>query len=228
MRRKRVLDDPLRRYAGGRRVAGPEARGRAEGKEEQVSKWPCAGRIGRLVVCATCVACTAVGVWAIAAAAEASWARRDFESPLGDRASGIAVAAEQEPGFSLVIGCDGERGDRWRGVAIIQQPGGKRELEEPVGGPTPRARVNVALGDGPQVSDTFEIRRNPAGAQVLWIPEPSKFVRRLLDEEKRTPASGLRVKLFLASGKPLELRFPLAGIEVQFADLSERCRDWQP
>ncbi|HZR82766.1 MAG TPA: hypothetical protein VFD92_16850 [Candidatus Binatia bacterium] len=167
--------------------------------------------------------------WGLAPpAAHAAWQSREFESPLGDRATGIAVAADNDPDFVLLIGCDGERGDRWRGATILQSPASKVRLENPAPGPVLRQRVRVALGDAPPVSDTLETRKAPRGGRLYWAPQPSKFAARLLAAEKDHPDSALRVQFKLASGKPLELRFPLAGLGAEFGDLSKRCRDWQP
>jgi len=166
---------------------------------------------------------------ALAAPAAAAWQTRDFESPLGDRASGIGTAAEGESGFVLIIGCDGERGDRWRGVAVLHPPtSAPVELADPVPGPVRRQKVRVALGGGPPAEDSFQIAKTAAGGQILWVPEPSKFVARLLAEEKKAPGSSLAIQLRRADGKPLDLSFSLAGVNEQFAKLSPRCRDWQP
>jgi hypothetical protein len=166
---------------------------------------------------------------AIAPVARAAWQSRGFDSPLGDKATGIAVVAEGSPDFALTIGCDGERGDRWRGAALLRSPSAPPlDLENPVPGPVRRQRVRVALGDGPAVEDSFQIAKTAVGGTILWVPEPSKFTARLLAEEKKAPGAALRIELRRKDGQPLQLVFPLAGVGAEFAKLSPRCRDWQP
>lgn len=165
----------------------------------------------------------------VAAVRAAGWEQRDFESPLGDRVMGIATAASNEPDFTLAVGCDGDRGDRWRGVAVLEASGSPRVLESPVPGPVKRQRVRVAFDDATPVQDTFQIRRSPRGETILWIPEPSRFLRALLDHEKQNSASSLHVVLFLKpKGKSINLKFPLDGLGAAFSPLSRRCRDWEP
>jgi hypothetical protein len=159
----------------------------------------------------------------------AAWQARDFESPTGDRARGIAQPADGGTDFALVVGCDGERGDRWRGVTIVQAPEAQPpRLEDPVPGPRPRQRVKITVGSQPTVSDTLELAKPPTGARLYWFPEPSVFVGHMLDAAKSDPAAVVRVDLGLAGGGALELRFPLAGFTDAFASLSKSCRDWQP
>lgn len=156
------------------------------------------------------------------------WEQRAFESPVGDKLVGLGVESSNEPDFVLAIACDGERGDRWRGVAVLQRPANRRQLENPVKGMTKRQRVDVSLDGGRAVSDTFEIGGSPRGGTVLWAPEPSKFARQLLDAEKTSPKASLTVTVYLANKKPLPITFPLAGLNADFPGLSKRCRNWQP
>src|SRR5438046_6147448 len=63
-----------------------------------------------------------------APAAASGWEMLQFDSPLGDRAIGLVVPAQNAAGVFLAIGCDGVRGDRWRGVLVFQDPGSKHPL----------------------------------------------------------------------------------------------------
>jgi hypothetical protein len=162
-------------------------------------------------------------------AAGAAWEPRDFESPTGDRAQGIAEPAAGGVPFVLIVGCDGERGDRWRGVTVVQPPTAATalRLEEPKPGPRPRQRVRVSIGSAAPIDDTFEIGRPPTGARLYWVPQASPFVADMLAAEKASASSQVRVEFRLADGKPIAAEFPLAGFGAAFATLAKRCHDWQ-
>jgi hypothetical protein len=155
----------------------------------------------------------------VAAASAAGWEAREFVSPLGDRSTGIVVEAENEPDMLLGIGCDAETGVHWRGVAVLQAPKSKLKLSDD-------RRVRLRFGDATQ-STTWLAKKTPAGKRAYWAPEATKFVERLLSEEKDSPQASLRFEVRDVRGKAVEFQFPLAGLGAEVKILKERCKGWE-
>src|SRR5262245_22673123 len=93
------------------------------------------------------------------AAAAAPWEMRDFETPLGDRGVALCTPAERVRDVRLAIGCDGERGDRWRGVAVVEEPESRAGLGM-------SSDVRVRFGET-SARDIWKVRTTAAGRRVF-------------------------------------------------------------
>ena len=158
-------------------------------------------------------------LWTAGAARAAGWETREFQSPMGDRSTGIVVGAENQPDLLLGIGCDAETGKHWRGAAVLQEPQSKLKLADD-------RHVRVGFGDTVQAT-TWLAKKTPAGKRIYWAPEATKFVERLLSEEKSSAQPTLSFEVRDSRGKPVALRFPLAGLAAEVKVLSERCAGWE-
>jgi len=151
-------------------------------------------------------------------AAAAGWEMRDFETPLGDRGVALFTPAERVRDVRLAIGCDGDRGDRWRGVAIVEEPDSRAGLGM-------SGDVRVRLGET-STRDTWNVRTTAAGRRVFESPESTKLVRRLLSEEAKSPDAKITIEIHGVAGRPVPTTFALAGLGAKIDALAKRCADW--
>jgi hypothetical protein len=167
---------------------------------------------------AVITAALAFGMATAAAAQAAPWEMREIETPLGDKAVGISVASTKFPDVRLVIGCDGDSGTRWRGVAVIEAPNSRAGLGM-------SGDVRVRFGEV-AARDRFAVKVSPTEHRIFEAPDSTKLARRLLREEAASPAAQMTVEIPGVNGKPVPLTFPLAGLGARIGKLSERCADW--
>lgn len=151
-------------------------------------------------------------------AAAAGWEMRDYETPLGDRGVALFVVAKRLPDVRLAIGCDGDRGDRWRGVAVIEEPDSKVGLGM-------SGDVRVRFGET-SARDTWSMRTTAAGRRVYESPESTKLARRLLREEAQSPDAQVTIDIHGTGGHPIPVTFALAGLGAKIDALAKRCADW--
>jgi hypothetical protein len=151
-------------------------------------------------------------------AAAAGWELRDFETPLGDRGVALSVRSQRFADLRLAIGCDGDRGDRWRGVAVVEEPDSQVGLGM-------SGDVRVHFGEA-SARDTWSVRTTAAGRRVYESPESTKLARRLLSEEAKSPTAQVTIEIHGVSGHPVPVTFPLAGLGAKIDALSKRCADW--
>jgi hypothetical protein len=171
------------------------------------------GRRGALVAAAL-----AFGMAAVGSARAAAWDMRDIETPLGDKAVGISVPSTRFSDVRLVLGCDGDTGARWRGVAVIEGPGSRAGLGM-------RGDVRISFGDV-AARDLWSVKTTPTEHRIFEAPESTRLARRLLRAEAASPAARVTIEIHGVNGKPVPLTFPLAGLGARIDKLSARCADW--
>jgi hypothetical protein len=164
-------------------------------------------------------AALAAGMASADLAAAAGWEMRDFETPLGDRGVALFVVAKRLPAVRLAIGCDGDRGDRWRGVAVVEEPDSKVGLGM-------SGDVRVRFGET-SARDNWSVRTTAAGRRVYESPAATKLARRLLSEEAKSPEPQVTIEIHGTGGHPIPLTFALAGLGAKIEVLSKRCADWE-
>ena len=175
-----------------------------------------ANRARRYAIIAVALA-TAMATANVATAA--GWEMRDFETPLGDRGVALFTSAQRRTDVRLAIGCDGGRGDRWRGVAVVEEPDSKAGLGM-------SGDVRVRFGDT-SARDTWSVRTTAGGRRVFESPESTKLARRLLSEEAKSPTAELTIEIHGTTGRPVPLTFALAGLGAKIDALAKRCADWE-
>ena len=148
----------------------------------------------------------------------AGWEMRDFESPLGDRGVALMVQAKRLPDVHLGLGCDGDTGTRWRGVAVIEEPDSRVGLGM-------SGDVHIRFGEV-SARDLWSVRTTATGRRVYTAAESTKLARRLLSEEAKSPDAQITIEIPGIGGKPIPLTFPLAGLAAKIDTLSKRCADW--
>lgn len=148
----------------------------------------------------------------------AGWEMRDFETPLGDRGVALLVQATRQPEVHLGIGCDGDTGTRWRGVAVIEEPDSRVGLGM-------SGDVRIRFGEI-SARDLWSTRTTATGRRVYTAAESTKLARRLLSEEAKSPAAQVTIEINGIGGKPVPLTFPLAGLAAKIDQLTTRCADW--
>lgn len=148
----------------------------------------------------------------------APWDLRQIETPLGDKAVAIEVPSTKFPDVRLVIGCDGDTGSRWRGVAIIEPPTSRAGLGM-------SGDLRIRFGEV-AARDRWTVKVSPTELRIFEAPESTKFARRLLREEAASPTAQVTIEIPGVSGKPVPLTFPLAGLGAKIGKLAERCDDW--
>ena len=169
------------------------------------------GTAGVLTTIALAMACAAP-------ARAAGWEEHDFETPFGDRGVVLRVAAVGTPDVHLGIGCDADTGDRWRGVAVIEEPESRVGLGM-------AGAVVIHFGDT-VTRDTWAVKTTAAGRRVFTAPESTRFARRLLREEAAAPNPKVTIEINGVAGRPVALAFPLTGLAAKIDKLAARCDDW--
>ena len=166
---------------------------------------------------ATIATTLAIGMATGSSAAAAGWEMRDFETPLGDRGVALVVQAKRMPDVHLGIGCDGDTGTRWRGVAVIEEPDSQVGLGM-------SGDVRVRFGEI-SARDLWSVRTTATGRRVYTAAESTKLARRLLSEAAKSPDAQVTIEIPGIRG-PVSLTFPLAGLPAKIDALSKRCADW--
>jgi hypothetical protein len=169
----------------------------------------------RLAVIATALA---ISLTSGSRALAAGWEMRDFETPLGDRGVALLIQAQRLPYVHLGLGCDGDTGTRWRGVAVIEEPDSRVGLGM-------SGDVRVRFGEI-SARDLWSVRTTATGRRVYTAAESTKLARRLLSEEAKSPDAQVTIEISGIAGKPIPLTFPLAGLAAKIDALSKRCADW--
>lgn len=169
----------------------------------------------RLVVIATALV---ISMATVGPARAAGWEMRDFESPLGDKGVALMVQAKGRPDVHLGIGCDGDTGTRWRGVAVIEEPDSQTGLGM-------SGDVRVRFGET-SARDLWSVRITATGRRVFTAAESTKLARRLLREEAAAQSAQVTIEIHGVAGKPVPLTFPLAGLGAKVGKLAARCDDW--
>jgi hypothetical protein len=167
---------------------------------------------------AAIAAALAIGMATGSPAAAAGWEMRDFETPLGDRGVALLVQAKRQPAVHLGIGCDGDTGTRWRGVAVIEEPDSKVGLGM-------SGDVRIRFGEI-AARDLWSVRTTATERRVWTAPESTKLARRLLSEEAKSPDAQVTIEIHGIGGKPVPLTFPLVGLAEKIDKLIARCDDW--
>jgi len=167
---------------------------------------------------AAIAAALAIGMANGSTALAAGWEMQDFETPLGDRGVALLVQAKHQPDVRLGIGCDGDTGTRWRGVAVVEEPDSKVGLGM-------SGDVRVRFGEI-SARDLWSVRTTATGRRVYTAAESTKLARRLLREEAKSPAAEVSIEIPGVGGKTVSLTFPLAGLAAKIGKLSARCADW--
>lgn len=163
-------------------------------------------------------AALAFGMASAAPARAAGWDMRDIETPLGDKAVGLGVPSTRFADVRLVIGCDGESGTRWRGVAVVEGPESRAGLGM-------SGDVRVRFGDV-AARDLWAVRVTETDHRIFQAAESTKLARRLVREESASPSAQMTIEIPGVNGKPVALTFPLAGLGAKIDALSKRCADW--
>ncbi len=164
-------------------------------------------------------AALAAGMASADLAAAAGWELRDFETPLGDKGVALSTAARGRSDVRLVLGCDGETGTRWRGVAVVEEPDSRAGLGM-------NGDVRIRFGET-SARDVWSVRTTAAGRRVFESPESTKLARRLLAEEAKSPDAAVTIEIHGVAGKPVPVTFALAGLGAKVDALAKRCADWE-
>ena len=167
---------------------------------------------------AALAAALAFGMATAGSALAAPWDMREIETPLGDKAVAIGVPSTKYPDVRLVIGCDGDTGSRWRGVAVIEPSTSRAGLGM-------SGDLRIRFGEV-TARDRWTVKVSPTELRIFEAPESTKFARRLLREEATAAAAQVTIEIHGVNGKPVPLTFPLAGLGAKIGKLSERCADW--
>ncbi len=168
--------------------------------------------------CAVLTAALVFGMANAPTASAAGWEMREFETPLGDKAVGLLVAAKGRSDVHLGIGCDGDTGTRWRGVAVIEEPDSRAGLGM-------SGDVRVRFGET-AARDLWSVRTTATERRVFQAPESTKLARRMLREETANPNAAITIEIAGINGTRVALTFPLAGLGAKIDKLSARCDDW--
>ena len=160
----------------------------------------------------------AIAMAAGSTALAAGWELREFESPLGDKGVALTVPAKGRSDVRLGIACDGDTGSRWRGVAVVEEPNSKAGLGM-------NGNVRITFGEL-TARDVWSVRTTAAERRIFTAAEPTRFARRLLSEEAKSPAAQVTIEINGVGGKPVPLTFPLAGLGAKIDQLTKRCDDW--
>jgi hypothetical protein len=151
-------------------------------------------------------------------AAAAGWEMRDFETPDGDPGHALVVSAARVPGVRLAIGCDGQTGSRWRGLAIVEDADRRAGFGM-------RGDVRIKLGEN-WTRDMWAVRTTATERRVFASPEPTRLTRRLLRAEAAAKDATVTIEIHGVGGKPIPVTFPLAGLGAKIETLEKRCDDW--
>jgi hypothetical protein len=130
----------------------------------------------------------------------------------------LLVQAKRMPDVHLGIGCDGETGTRWRGVAVIEGPDSQVGLGM-------SGDVRVRFGEV-SARDVWSVRTTATGRRIFTAAESTKLARRLLREEAKSPAAEVTIEIPGVRGHAVPLTFPLAGLGAKIGKLADRCDDW--
>ncbi|MCC6849280.1 MAG: hypothetical protein IT294_12335 [Deltaproteobacteria bacterium] len=160
----------------------------------------------------------AVGMATSGSARAAAWDLREIETPLGDTAVAVGVPSTRFSDVRLVIGCDGDTGARWRGVAVIEAPGSRAGLGM-------SGDVRVRFGEV-AARDRWSVKVSPTEHRIFEAPESTRFARRLLREEAASATPRVTIEIHGVHGKPVPLTFPLTGLGAKIGALAARCADW--
>ena len=155
---------------------------------------------------------------AASVARAAGWEMHDFETPLGDRGVSLMVPAIRVPDVHLALACDGDTGNRWRGVAVVEEPNSRVGLGM-------SGAVRVGFGEN-FARDNWAVRTTAAGRHVYTAPESTKLARRLASEDLKVTNARFTVEINGAGGRPVALTFPLEGLAAKIEKISERCDEW--
>lgn len=142
-----------------------------------------------------------------------AWEFRDFVSPLGDKGTGVFQNDADGVGATFVFSCDG---DRWRIAGLL--PTREKPLRF---SSTGKVRFSFEKGLGP--AGVWKSSEFPDGLRAYEIPQPSAFVQKMVAEERRDPATVLRIELLDSKKKRHKLHFPLRGLRE-----SIRKNLWEP
>jgi hypothetical protein len=149
----------------------------------------------------------------------AGWEMHELETPLGDKGVSLRVAAKRYPDVHLAIACDGDTGARWRGVAVVEDPGSRAGLG---------MRGDVALTFGDLATrEVWAVRTTTGEHRVFTAPDAMRIVRRLLRHEAAGAPAEVMIEIHGVGGKPVPLTFPLAGLAAKIDALSAKCGGWQ-
>jgi hypothetical protein len=143
---------------------------------------------------------------------------REFETPDGEPGVALIVSANRLPGVRLAIGCDGQTGSRWRGLAVVEDP-------EHRAGFGMRGDVRIRFGES-VTRDMWTVRTTASERRVFAAPEPTRLARRFLREEAASKDATVTIEIHGISGKPVPATFPLAGLGAKIDTLTKRCDDW--
>lgn len=161
--------------------------------------------------------------WALAVvyggpALAAGWELRDFETPDGEPGHALIVSAQRTPGVRLAIGCDGQTGSRWRGLAVVEDADRRAGFGM-------RGDVRIKLGER-WSRDVWAVRTTASERRVFAAPEPTRLARRMLREEAAAGDATVTIEIHGVGGKPVAVAFPLAGLGAKIETLEQRCDDW--
>jgi len=149
------------------------------------------------------VALVAILIAASPSLARAAWEFRDYVTPLGDKGTGLFEPDSEGAGATFFFGCDG---DRWRAAGLLPTP--EKPLRMATGG---KIRFSFQEGLGP--AGVWKVNKVQGGLVAYEIPQPTTFVAKMVQEERKNPEARLRVELLKHDGKRTKLYYPLKGLE---------------
>lgn len=144
---------------------------------------------------------------------------RDFETPDGEPGHALIVSAQRTAGVRLAIGCDGQTGSRWRGLAIVEDADRRAGFGM-------RGDVRIKLGEN-WARDVWAVRTTATERRVFAAPEPTRLARRMLRAEAAAKDATLTVEIHGVAGKPIAVTFPLAGLGANIEAIEKKCDDWE-
>ena len=135
--------------------------------------------------------------------ARAAWEFRDYITPLGDKGTGVFQPDSEGVGATFFFGCDG---DRWRAAGLLPTPA--KPLRMASGG---KIRFSFQEGLGP--AGVWKVQKGQGGLVAYEIPQPTTFVTKMVQEERKNSDARLRIELLSRDGKRVKLYYPLNGLE---------------
>jgi hypothetical protein len=149
------------------------------------------------------VALVAILIAALPSLARAAWEFRDYVTPLGDKGTGLFEPDSEGVGATFVFGCDG---DRWRAAGLL--PTREKPLRMASAG-----KIRFSFDEGLGPAGVWKTTKVEGGLVAYEIPQPTTFVAKMVQEERKNPEARLRVELLKHDGKRTKLYYPLKGLE---------------
>lgn len=147
-----------------------------------------------------------------------TWQSAEFPSPGGKPARGIATEAVGTPGARLVVGCDGETKDAWRGIAVWRDGATGTDAAE--------VEVVVSFFGRTPVTERWQRRVDDSGRVVAWPRTGENLRRNLLREDTTRAQASVTVEIREPGVPATKLVFGVDGLGERASELGAACGGW--